>query len=209
MALPGNGIFVVKGEMSILMTAMKRGTRWSSHSHQDEEVEPLLKSLQDLKDVLNKIEDLRLIEPLVFLAPFLDVIKSEDTTGPITSLALSAVNKFLSYGLIGKKQFITYYSKFLIAFFTDPVHHTVAATVQSIADAVTHARFVGTDQSSDGVVLMKILQVLRTLTLAPEGISLTNESICEIMLSCFKICFETKLSGKYLILCKDNFLDFY
>lgn len=69
-------------------------------------------------------------------------------------------------------------------------------TVHNIADAVTHARFVGTDQSSDGVVLMKILQVLRTLTLAPEGASLTNESLCEIMLSCFKICFETRLSGE-------------
>ena len=28
-----------------------------------------------------------------------------------------------------------------------------------MADAVTHARFVGTDPSSDEVVLMKILQV--------------------------------------------------
>lgn len=176
MVLPGNGIFVVRGEMSILMTAMRRGTRWSSHSHQDEESDPLIKSLQDLKDILNKIEDLRLIEPIVFLGPFLEVVRSEDTTGPITSLALSAVNKFLSYGLI------------------DPTHPTIPMTVHNIADAVTHARFVGTDQSSDGVVLMKILQVLRTLTLAPEGIALTNESLCEIMLSCFKICFETRLS---------------
>jgi hypothetical protein len=32
--------------------------------------------------------------------------------------------------------------------------------VENIADAVTHARFVGTDQASDGVVLMKILQVV-------------------------------------------------
>lgn len=31
MSLPGNGIFVVRGEMSTLMTAMRRGTRWSSH----------------------------------------------------------------------------------------------------------------------------------------------------------------------------------
>ena len=30
---------------------------------------------------------------------------------------------------------------------------------QQILDAVTHARFVGTDSSSDGVVLMKILHV--------------------------------------------------
>ena len=35
----------------------------------------------------------------------------------------------------------------------------VANAVSSIADAVTHARFVGTDPSSDEVVLSKILQV--------------------------------------------------
>ena len=34
--------------------------------------------------------------------PFLEVIRSEDTTGPITGLALSTINKFLSYGLIGE-----------------------------------------------------------------------------------------------------------
>lgn len=31
---PGNGLFVVEGEVSLLMTAMRRGVRWSSHSHQ-------------------------------------------------------------------------------------------------------------------------------------------------------------------------------
>lgn len=34
-----------------------------------------------------------------------------------------------------------------------------AAAVEAIADAVTHARFVGTDPESDEVVLMKILYV--------------------------------------------------
>ncbi|XP_076275076.1 sec7 domain-containing protein garz isoform X2 [Rhynchophorus ferrugineus] len=175
MALPGNGIFVVKGEMTILMAALKRGARWSSHSYQDEEADLLMKNFQELKDILIKIDDLRLIEPDVFLSPFLDVIRSEETTGPVTSLALAAVNKFLSYGLI------------------DPTHSSVPQTVHNIADAVTHARFVGTDLSSDGVVLMRILQVLRTLTLTPEGAMLTNESLCEIMLSCFRICFETRI----------------
>ncbi|XP_065163849.1 Golgi-specific brefeldin A-resistance guanine nucleotide exchange factor 1 isoform X2 [Atheta coriaria] len=175
MSLPGNGIFVVKGEISIILTAMRRGNRWSSH-HQDDDQDPLIKAFQELKDLLNTLEDLRLIDPVDYLAPFLKVIRSEDTTGPITSLALSAVNKFLSYGLI------------------DPTHSSVPLTVHNIADAVTHARFVGTDQSSDGVVLMKILQVLKTLTLSPEGAALTNESLCDIMLSCFRICFETRLN---------------
>ncbi|XP_076419354.1 Golgi-specific brefeldin A-resistance guanine nucleotide exchange factor 1 isoform X26 [Peromyscus maniculatus bairdii] len=66
--------------------------------------------------------------------------------------------------------------------------------MENMADAVTHARFVGTDPASDEVVLMKILQVLRTLLLTPVGTHLTNESVCEIMQSCFRICFEMRLS---------------
>lgn len=46
--------------------------------------------------------DLSEIDVNTFLGPFLDVIRSEDTTGPITGVALSSVNKFLSYGLVGK-----------------------------------------------------------------------------------------------------------
>lgn len=45
---------------------------------------------------------------------------------------------------------------------------------------------------------MKIVQVLRTLMLSPEGSSLSNESVCEIILSCFRICFETRLNGEKL-----------
>ena len=63
-----------------------------------------------------------------------------------------------------------------------------------LPDAVTHARFVGTDASSDEVVLMKILHVLRTIVLTPVGALLTNEAVCEIMQSCFRICFEMRLS---------------
>lgn len=83
--------------------------------------------------------------------------------------------------------------KILISCVVDPTLSSLASMVENIADAVTHARFVGTDQISDGAVLMKILQVLRTLMLSPEGSSLTNESVCEIMLSCFRICFEPRL----------------
>jgi brefeldin A-resistance guanine nucleotide exchange factor 1 len=55
-------------------------------------------------------------------------------------------------------------------------------------------RFVGVDPSSDEVVLMKIIAVLRLLMLSPVGLTLTNESVCEIMQSTFRICFENRLS---------------
>lgn len=80
--------------------------------------------------------------------------------------------------------------------FLDPNHPAIATCVEAVADAVTHARFVGADASGDGVVLMRVLQVLRALMLSSAGDYLSNESVCEIMLSCFRICFETRLSGE-------------
>ncbi|XP_035255460.1 Golgi-specific brefeldin A-resistance guanine nucleotide exchange factor 1 isoform X3 [Anguilla anguilla] len=169
-------IYIVQGEISAVVGAIKRNSRWSTHTPLDEEQDPLLNSFSHLKEILNNIKELSEIEPNVFLRPFLEVVRSEDTTGPITGLALTSVNKFLSYGLI------------------DANHEGAAEGIENMADAVTHARFVGTDPASDEVVLMKILQVLRTLLLTPVGAHLTNESVCEIMQSCFRICFEMRLS---------------
>nr|XP_023659672.1 Golgi-specific brefeldin A-resistance guanine nucleotide exchange factor 1 isoform X2 [Paramormyrops kingsleyae] len=169
-------IYIVQGEICAVVGAIKRNSRWSTHTPLDEEQDPLLNSFSHLKDLLNNIKELPQVEPNVFLRPFLEVVRSEDTTGPITGLALTSVNKFLSYGLI------------------DANHEGAAEAIENMADAVTHARFVGTDPASDEVVLMKILQVLRTLLLTPVGAHLTNESVCEIMQSCFRICFEMRLS---------------
>ncbi|XP_072138695.1 Golgi-specific brefeldin A-resistance guanine nucleotide exchange factor 1 isoform X4 [Mobula birostris] len=169
-------IYIVQGEINSVVGAIKRNSRWTTHTPLDEEQDPLLNSFNHLKEVLNNITELSVIEPNIFLRPFLEVIRSENTTGPITGLALTSVNKFLSYGLI------------------DPNHEGAAEGIENMADAVTHARFVGTDPASDEVVLMKILQVLRTLLLTPVGAHLTNESVCEIMQSCFRICFEMRLS---------------
>ncbi|XP_053393405.1 Golgi-specific brefeldin A-resistance guanine nucleotide exchange factor 1-like isoform X2 [Mercenaria mercenaria] len=176
MTSPSNGIYIIQGEISLVVTAMRRTSRWSSHSQRDDDGDPLFSSFSQLKDVLNTITELSEIEPNAFLGPFLEVIRSEDTTGPITGLALTSVNKFLSYGLV------------------DPSCEEACPAIENIADAVTHARFVGTDPGSDEVVLMKILHVLRTLLLCPAGVLLTNESVCEIMQSCFRICFEMRLS---------------
>ncbi|XP_057703518.1 Golgi-specific brefeldin A-resistance guanine nucleotide exchange factor 1 isoform X3 [Corythoichthys intestinalis] len=169
-------IYIVQGEITAVVGAIKRNSRWNTHTPLDEEQDPLLNSFGHLKEVLGNIKELSTVEPNVFLRPFLEVVRSEDTTGPITGLALTSVNKFLSYGLI------------------DANHEGAAEAIENMADAVTHARFVGTDPASDEVVLMKILQVLRTLLLTPVGAHLTNESVCEIMQSCFRICFEMRLS---------------
>ena len=121
-------------------------------------------------------ESLDDLDPNTFLAPFLEVIRSDAVTGHVTGLALDAVHKLLSYELLHVDM------------------KEIANAVENIADAVTRARFVGVDPRSDEVVLMKILAVLRTLMLTPVGLLLTNEGVCEILQSTFRICFETRLS---------------
>ena len=139
-----------------------------------------MKNLNQLKEKLSQVSSLNELELLTVLGnltnipvlynlimihlcgigPFLEVIRSEDTSGPVTELALSSVFKFLSYGLIGKPLHINLNLDFIwLQLFTDPNHESAAVEVESLADAVTHARFVGTDTGSDEVVLMKILHV--------------------------------------------------
>ena len=98
-------------------------------------------SCYTLRDVLVATTTLETLDCVQFLGPFLDVIRSEETSGPLTGLAISSVNKFLSYNLI-------------------PLNHVSASSaVEGVADAITHARFIGTNPANDEVVLMKILQV--------------------------------------------------
>lgn len=52
-----------------------------------------------------EVEDL---DALLLLNPFLEVIRSGNTTGPIAGTALGSIEKFLHYGIVGK------YSKKLI-----------------------------------------------------------------------------------------------
>ncbi|VBB28394.1 unnamed protein product [Acanthocheilonema viteae] len=180
-----NGLYVVQGEANAVVALLKKTHRnWSHHQQQIhlghsllDETDPLLRNFADLRDVFNSVNDLSDMNPDTFLSPFLDVIRSDQTNGPVTAQALSSVAKFLSYGLI------------------DSSSIKASNAVENIADAVTHAKFIGSaDSGRDEVVLLKILQVLRTLMLTPVGRLLSNESVCEMMQSCFRISFEPALS---------------
>ncbi|CAN7993472.1 unnamed protein product, partial [Ixodes hexagonus] len=175
MTVPENYIYIVAGEVAIITAALRRSTR-GMHSQQEEEQEMLNRNFSELKEILSRANDLSDIEPSVYFGPFLNAIRFEQTSGIVTGQALASVNKFLSYGLIDHRL------------------ESAASAAESVADAVTHARFMGTDPASDEVVLMKILLVLRSLLLSPVGALLSNESVCEMMQSCIRICFELRLS---------------
>lgn len=85
------------------------------------------------------------------MAPFLEVIRSEDVNDGITGLALTSVDKFLSYGLLDVNTTLNNYSGFL---------SSIAIAAEAIADAGTQVRFVGNDPRSAEVSMFFIISVL-------------------------------------------------
>ena len=50
---PENGIYIIQGEVNLVVTAMRRNSRWAAQGHQDEDQDPLLQNFSKLKDLLN------------------------------------------------------------------------------------------------------------------------------------------------------------
>lgn len=48
-------IYIIQGEINIVVGAIKRNARWSTHTPLDEERDPLLHSFSHLKEVLNNV----------------------------------------------------------------------------------------------------------------------------------------------------------
>ena len=126
---PGTlGLSILESEVTTLVTAMRRSNVWS-RSDTTPAHPALLTPFLQLKSMLNSADSLTSVgynnlEPNVFLSPFLDVIRSEVVTGPVTGLALDAVHKMLAYELL------------------HPEMKDIASAVENLADAVTHARYL-------------------------------------------------------------------
>ncbi|PWN47694.1 Sec7-domain-containing protein [Violaceomyces palustris] len=161
----------------------------------------LLNGFALLKSQLRQSPDLSSFPLPLLLSPFLGVILSPRTTGPITSAALQAVHKFLTYRLV----------------------HLSApgarVAVADIAHATSHCRFEASEASADEQVLLRILAVMRELICEPalagglldlsphrdpeQGLPprqvaladcLSDESICEMMETGLSMCCQMRLS---------------
>ncbi|KAK0421394.1 hypothetical protein QR680_015210 [Steinernema hermaphroditum] len=168
-----NGIYVVQNECSACVALLRKAHKgWAQHQPSMDDHDPLLRNFTDLRDVLNSVNDLSEMNPDTFLSPFLEVVKAEHTNGPVTAQAMVSVGKFIDFGLVDLHPMKT------------------ANAVESIAQAVVLTKFVGsTDTGNDESVLLTILLTLRTLMLSPAGRQLSNESVCDVMQTCFRIAF--------------------
>uniref|UniRef100_A0A1I8HMZ2 SEC7 domain-containing protein n=1 Tax=Macrostomum lignano TaxID=282301 RepID=A0A1I8HMZ2_9PLAT len=174
---PINGISIVQGEIAYLVSHLRRDLRHSKHTHDDQvHMENLFEDFAALKDALNAVENLSDLDAETFLSPFLEVITAKATMGRVTGLAVTSINKFLSYELINEST------------------PNLTGVIEMIGVAVTHANFHGTDPGSNEAVLARILQVLRTLLVIPVGAHLSNATVYEIFKSCLHLCFEREVT---------------
>lgn len=115
-----------------------------------------------------------------YLQPFLDIIKSEETNGPITAAVLNSVHKFIQYGFLGERAL------------------NRARAIRGIVLNVSRCRFEATDHDVDDVVLVRILRVLEASLHCEAGHLLTNSRVFEMIQTCFKMSVQTRLPCTFL-----------
>lgn len=126
--------------------------------------------------MLMRRTDIRQFDTPSMLHPFLQVIRSSSTSAPITSLALIAITKFLSYNIIGHDS------------------PRLPEAMQQLSSAITHCRFEASDSAADEIVLLRILKLMEGMISGPGGEVLGDESVCEMMETGLSMCCQARLS---------------
>ncbi|KAF5183506.1 Arf guanine-nucleotide exchange factor gnom, partial [Thalictrum thalictroides] len=88
--------------MGAVLAVMRRNVCWGGRCMAgDDKLEHSIQSLKSLrKQVFSWQHQWNTINPVLYLQPFLDVVRSEETGTPITGVALSSVYKILSLDVI-------------------------------------------------------------------------------------------------------------
>lgn len=183
---PSGGAFAltVNSEISAVLAVMRRNVRWGVNYlvEEDDQLDhSLIHSFKQLrKNIFAWQNHWRTINPVLYIKPFLDVIQSDETSAPITGVALSSVYKILTLEVID----------------LDSVN--VNEALHLIVDAVTSCRFEVTDPGSEEVVLMKILQVLLACMKSKAAVKLSNQQVCNIVNTCFRVVHQASSKGELL-----------
>ncbi|KAG6497333.1 ARF guanine-nucleotide exchange factor GNOM-like [Zingiber officinale] len=190
-ASPGAGDLacVICSEVSAVLAVMRRNVRWGSQyesSDDDAAMEhSLIRSLKSLRRQVfywgDALSPWSSIEPSLYLRPFLDVVCFDETSAPITGVALSSIYKILMLDTL------------------DPGAGTgVDAAMHLVIEAVTSCRFEVTDPASEEAVLMKILQVLLAIMRSRGSSVLSDQHVCTVVNTCFRVVHQAGTKGELL-----------
>ncbi|KAI4373850.1 hypothetical protein MLD38_011920 [Melastoma candidum] len=174
---------MINSEIAAVLAVMRRNVRWGGRymSGDDQLEHSLIQSLKALrKQVFCWQHQLHTINPSLYLLPFLEVIRSDETGAPITGVALSSVYRILTLDVVDRNTV------------------NIDAAMHLVVDSVTSCRFEVTDPASEEVVLMKILQVLLACMKSKASVTLSNQHVCTIVNTCFRIVHQAGSKGELL-----------
>ncbi|KAL7613857.1 hypothetical protein Lser_V15G07650 [Lactuca serriola] len=175
--------FIINTEIGAVLSVMRRNVRWGIQYIEDEDQieRSLIKSFKEIRrEVFSWQTQWHTINPILYLQPFLDVIQSDETSAPITGVALSSIYKFITLEVLHLNTV------------------NVADAFHKIIDAVTSCRFEVTDPASEEVVLVKILQVLLACMKNKASVKLSNQHVCDMVNTCFQIVHQASSKGELL-----------
>ncbi|KIJ60626.1 hypothetical protein HYDPIDRAFT_43160 [Hydnomerulius pinastri MD-312] len=137
----------------------------------------LMAGFQELKRTIRGVEDVQSVPLSVLLGPFFALIRSPLSTGPITSVALSALHSFFVCGLISAHS------------------RDLEIALVELSSTVSHCKFEASDSSGDEVVLLKIMTVINDCVVGSSvGAFLGDVEICEMLETVLTTCCQMRLS---------------
>ena len=161
----------VKNEIHNILTVIRLTRNRKSKSQGfDREFQKLLDSLSFVDEFVFKPSH---------LGPFISVIESAYTNGPLTAVALSVLDKFVGYNLIR------------------PNYSDSSETINALANGALKCKFISTQGPNDEVVFLKIITVLMSLIRCPAAGLIEDETLWGMVKTCFNI--ARMPSGSYLL----------
>ncbi|KAI0928873.1 hypothetical protein AcV5_006301 [Taiwanofungus camphoratus] len=136
----------------------------------------LMTGFQELKRLVKDVDDVSSLPLTTLLSPFLAIIRSPLSTGPITSTALAALHSFFLCDLI------------------NPASHFLHNALAELSNSISRCKFETSDSSGDEVVLLKIMTVIQDAMCSRVGHLLGDIEVCEMLETALTICCQTRLS---------------
>jgi golgi-specific brefeldin A-resistance guanine nucleotide exchange factor 1 len=154
------------------------GGRWGLRGKKGKSLldNPLMSAFTRLRSELKGVRDIKTFDTPALLHPFLQVIRSSSTSASITSLALIAITKFLSYGVISHDS------------------PRLPEAMHLLSLGITNCRFEASNTPADEVVYIRILKLMEGMISGPGGELLSDESVCHIMETGLGLCCESRFT---------------
>ncbi|KAF8606445.1 Sec7-domain-containing protein [Ceratobasidium sp. AG-I] len=203
--LEGNGLthaHIVYSEIISVTSVMRKNSRWatnfginhrrdmhlaasmglrrgatddSSRSPGPRREVDLMGGFEYLKRKIRDVQDVHEVPIIEILEPFVAVISSPTSTGPITSAALTSLSTFFITGVVVSD-------------------NSTIACLSELSGALSRCVFEPSDSGRDEAVLLKIIGVIRDCICSPYGTLLSDVEACEMLEKVLTICCQMRAS---------------